>query len=139
MKLFILKYGALIIIITNLSYFLWDGYKNLRTSGILVSEDYSTLTCSPDIRIIPSKNALDYQNRTISGNNTTVKNDICTLDQVFDGSKEDRYVLHSYSERVLDFWVYNRPDIAQYFYRKVIEENPNDDLSKEIIKNKITN
>lgn len=111
--------------------------KTLNTDGITVSKNYETLHCDEGIKIITAKNSSTYERKDILKHKTTLEDDICSLDKNFNTDKADRVTLFAYSHKKLEFWTVNRPDIAQYFYKKIIEANPNDALSLYIREEKI--
>jgi len=111
--------------------------KTLNTDDIKVSDDYSSLNCSANINIPKSKNASTFEKKDLLNFDYDIQQIICSLDKNFDESINDRVTLFSYSSRILEFWTINRPDIAQYFYRKVITANENDALAQFIKEEKL--
>jgi hypothetical protein len=102
------------------------------TKGISVSEDYTSLTCDVQIAIISADSASSLTKNTLEKRPANIREDVCFLNHNFDGTDSDRITLYSYSTRILEFWTVNRPDIAQYFYRKIITANEEDALSLHI-------
>ncbi len=102
------------IIIVVAILFIFIGIRN-DTSGIRVSKDYSTLTCNSKIKVDSDEN---------------IQSQICTFNHILNfTSNEDRASIVNFSQKTLEFPLVGRYDVAQYFYIKVIEGNPDDALS----------
>lgn len=115
-----------------------------NTKDIKVSDDYSKLYCAPDIPIYPASSIQIYllekpDVKAHPGREIGIAIQICSMDQSFDGSDQDRSLLFNINTGMLEFWTVQRHDIAQYFYRKIIEANPEDALSIYIKREKLKN
>ncbi|MEM6781018.1 MAG: hypothetical protein AAF569_04060 [Pseudomonadota bacterium] len=108
-----------------------------NTFGITVSKNYESLVCDESIEPINSLSIDTFLKKDRHNYKTNFKTDICTMDKIFDGSDTDRSILFSYSDNIYEFWTVGRWDIAQYFYRKIIESNPDDALSEYIKREKL--
>ncbi|MCB1650742.1 MAG: hypothetical protein KDI46_01685 [Alphaproteobacteria bacterium] len=106
-----------------------------NTAGIGVSHDYSNLSCDLEILTDRAESIDDFYRSALSGYSLSAQ--ICIMDRAFDGSVQDRIHLIGFSEKTLEFWLINRRDIAQYFYRKVIAAAPEDSLSMYVKAEKI--
>jgi hypothetical protein len=148
MKKFIQKYRLLSLKQKYYLYFVfflfcwalligWNIRSDNNTSGIYVSQNYELLECDSEIRLYTHNDASSFETQSEPDMTQTIKEQICALDQNFDGSVNDRITLFSYSVRILEFWTVNRPDIAQYFYRKIISANEDDALSLYIKQEKL--
>lgn len=142
-KLATLKIFPNIYLVCLFVIFCWGGltYLNIKyqsnTDGIIVSESGSALDCNESIKIIPTDNIKTYYERDRRKQGTTLKNDICTFDKVFDQSDTDRSYLFNFTNKALDYWAVNRPDLSAHFYKKIMNANPNDALSLYIKKEKL--
>lgn len=123
-----------------LLFFLWIGQKILfsyienDTSTIIVSLDYSNLTCNSKITIQDINNVDDLDHT-----NYSLESEICTLNHIKNmRSPKNRAYLVYFSKHILESPLINRHDIAQYFYRIIINEDPNDALSLYLKKYELT-
>jgi len=113
-------------------------HKQSKTSDVHIEVQNNTLQCSPDINILDIKNITAFYEDRSDYKSTNLEVLICSFDEAFDGSKTDRSYLFGFTQTKLTFWTVNRPDIAEYFYTKIIKANPNDTLSF-YIKNELIN
>ena len=97
-------------------------YHRNNTTLIYVSSDFLRLSC-PDLSVTHPN---------------IVTHRICSFDQRFNLDNEaQRAEAFELSIHLLEFSLVMRHDIAQYFYRKIIDGNPDDALSVYVRKYKI--
>ncbi|MDH5722922.1 MAG: hypothetical protein OEY94_06340 [Alphaproteobacteria bacterium] len=114
---------------------LFHFHRENSTSGITISSDFKTMTCSPNIKIEKTKNIDYYLKNPLHFYD--LRSQICTYDEIFDGYALDRVHLLKFSDRVLESPLVARYDIAQYFYHRIIEVNPDDAMSLYLKKYKL--
>ncbi len=112
-------------------------FNDHNTNNIRVSADYKTLECGRSVTTTNIDSISHFYKTSFLS--SSLEEQICTMDAVFDGSLQDRIHLLGFSDAKLDFAFINRPDIAQYFYRKAVSAAPEDSLSQYVLSEKITN
>lgn len=101
------------------------------TAGITVNE--SVMTCENTIKVKIEKSIAGLQPSLSSLN---FESQICSYDLAFNSGDKDRAYLFELAQK-MDFWLFDRPDLAQYFYRRIVNANPDDALSVYILQEKI--
>lgn len=109
----------------------------MNTRGIVTDEDFETLSCASDIHVLDI-NSIEAFYKSESEDHG-FSSQICSFELAFNGSLEDRVLLFNFSQKLLEFPLVGRRDIAQHFYKKIIKANPDDALSEYLRDFKIEN
>ncbi len=120
-RFYFTRMSLVLIVIAAILYF------QNNTSNITVSNHYEKLDCATSIHLQQAESIEDYTQNVAPNKGLAAQ--ICTFNQIFNGKDIDRIHLLKFSEERLDDLFLGRPDIAQYFYRKIIAANPDDTLS----------
>jgi|MDSW01.1.fsa_nt_gb hypothetical protein len=96
-----------------------------NSSGIVVSENRSELTCAANIHIYTAENAADFLEHLSDYEDMTFQRMICTVNNVYDGSADDKQAVQLFIKQKLSFWPLRRKDIETYFRNKIRNENTN--------------
>ena len=130
---FFTGYGyAVLFIIIAMSLTAHNMFKDTNTSGIIVSTNKSELICDNNIKIL-NITSIDHFFRDFHKiESISLSSQICSFDKAFQNTPLDRAHLFKFSEKVLNLWTINRPDIVNHFHRKLINSEPDDALSKYI-------
>lgn len=120
---FFISYGYALAFIGLMC--IWAAYNitvETDTSGIIVSDNKTELTCAQDIHIYNGKNAADFLQQLSEYEGMAFKCMICTVDALYDGSEEDKQAIRHFVDKKLSFWPFRRKDIEDYFLRKIQTE-----------------
>lgn len=107
-----------------------------NTSGITISSDRKNLQCDKSISINAIRSVTQYYNDPAI-EASDLKSRICSFDAAFDQSLTDRSHLFHFGQSHLEWMFINRHDIAQYFYHRIIDADPDDALSTYIKNHKL--
>lgn len=126
-KVFALKYMPFYLVVLIALPKVLGTYLEIQTTEITVTEQGTVLSCASDITIQKANDITDYNQHVAPSEG--LQSQICTFDRIFSGSDSDLAHLFKFSDDVLESPLVMRPDIAQYFYGKIIAANPDDALS----------
>jgi hypothetical protein len=123
MKNFLKKNHMFFIIIAAISIgAIRTVQKETDTSNIKITENYKKMECDKDIAENSSA-SLQYM--------------ICDYDLLPLTSATNRTKLYKFTQKNIDRWPVSRKDISFYFYKKIVESNPEDSLSIYLTEEKL--
>ena len=115
-----LIYVAVIVLL--LSSVIYQFYAERNTSGIAVT-DSGEMICESSAQQQPN----------------TLRRMICDFKDIPLKNNKARADLYRFTLKTVDHWTVNRPDIALFFYRRIIAAEPDDTLSIYLLDEKIHN
>lgn len=133
---FYIRYGIALIFVFGFTFGALYHVKNQTdTSRIFFEPSTNVMICDPSIKTAHVENIKMFY--TQADHTLSLRSMICTFDTIFDGSDDDRAYLFGFVTYELDSRRVSRPDIVQYFYKRIVESNSDDALSIYIKNEKI--